>query len=415
MSPTRFPKHGAPGRGRAGAWVGAVLGVLAACSPAERVREGIAVDTLNGVVRVVNLASSPAVSMRAATLSESPLRIGRVEGDAPDVFGEIAAIAVGPGGEVYVADRAALEVRVFSATGEFLRTFGRQGEGPGEFEAIDGLVANDDGAVFVRDPRLGRVTRFGPDGEVEGSFRLERSFLIFSDGTTFWTDSAGRVYDRISLALGVDEPERTAVVVYSDETATDTVVAVSHRPARTFARQGDRVVLGIGVPFSPQPLIAVSAHGEIAAGLGDEYRVAVTDHRGDMLRLFAREIEPDPVDEAEKSEALRRLRARVEEMAPGSRLDDVGFPDEKPTIVRLHADPTGGWWVGRYRAEADPDDPTAPFPTEYDVFDASGRMIGSVTLPPMIPFQIGPDFVAGVEIDELGVQYAVVYDLVRGG
>lgn len=399
---------------RPGAWLLAVLGLWAACSPTDRVREGIAVDTLDGVVRVVNLASTPAASMRAATLSESPLRIGRVDGDGPDVFGEIAAMAVGPEREIYVADRVALEIRVFSAEGEFRRAFGRQGEGPGEFEAIDGLVVTPEGAVLVRDPRLGRITRFGPGGELEGSFRLERSFFIFSDGTTLWADSAGRVYDRISLAIGAGEPERTAVVVYAGDTATDTVVAVTHRPVRAFARQGERVVMGIAMPFSPQPLIAVSAGGLIASGLGDEYRISITDHLGDRLRLFAREIPPDPVEEAEKSAATARLSARVEEMAPGSTLDDLEFPDEKPSIVRLHADPAGGWWVGRYRGEADAEDPTAPFPTEYDVFDASGRMIGSVILPPFILFQVGSDFVAGVEIDDLGVHYAVVYDLVRG-
>ena len=391
------------------------LVLLAACAPAGRGSEGIAVDTLNGVERVVNLVSTPAASVVAAETTGTPLRIGSVEGDGPDVFGDIAAVAVGPDREVYVADAVALEIRVFSATGEHLRSFGRKGEGPGEFETIDGLVVGGDGSVLVRDPRLGRVTRFGRDGAFEDSFRLERSFMIFSDGTTFWSDSVGRIYDRITIGIGADEPDREAIVVYSPGAATDTVLAVSHRPERAFAREGDRVVFGITAPFTPQPVVAVSGVGEIAAGLGDAYRIAVMNRAGDTLRVFAREVPPDPVGEAEASAARDRLRARAEEMAPGARLDDVELPDEKPRIVKVYTDPRGGWWVGRYRGEPDSDDPTAPIPTEYDLFDASGRLLGTASLPPINLFQIGRDYVAGVEIDALGVEYAVVYDLARRG
>ena len=385
------------------------LGLLAACASDARVGEGIAVDTLNGVVRIVNLASTPAASRPAAELSEAPLRIGRVDGEGPDVFGEVDVVAVGPDREVYVADGVALEIRVFSAGGEFLRAFGRQGEGPGEFEAVDGLVVGADGSVWVRDPRLARVSRFGPDGAFEDSFRLERSFFIFSDGTTFWRDSAGRVYDRIVTSTGIDEPDRYGLVVYAPDAAPDTVFVVTHRPRRTFAREGDRTVLGMNAPFSPQPLVAVSAGGTIAAGLGDSYRIVVTNRVGDTLRLFARELEADPVSDAEGAAALERLRARAEEMAPGATLDDVDLPGTKPSIVQIHADGRGGWWVGRYRGERDPDDPTAALPTEYDVFDGTGRLLGGVTVPPVLVYQIGPDYVAGVETDPLGVQYAVVY------
>jgi len=43
------------------------------------------------------------------------------------------------------------------------------------------------------------------------------------------------------------------------------------------------------------------------------------------------------------------------------------------------------------------------------VFDGTGRLLGGVTVPPVLVYQIGPDYVAGVETDPLGVQYAVVY------
>lgn len=407
----------APGRLRARPpLVPACLLPLAAlaCAPGDRGPEGIAIDTVDGVVRLTNLAV-PGDAPVAGRLLPDPLRIGRVDGDGPDVFGEIAALAVGPDRDVYVADGAALEVRVFSPAGEFLRAFGAKGEGPGEFEAIDGLSVGPHGRVRVRDPRLGRVSVFGADGTFEDSFRLERSFLIFSDGTEFWSDSAGRVYDRIVLGLGADGPDRSAAVVYADGAVADTVVLVEHTPRRTFARQGERIVLGMTVPFGPRPLIAVSPTGEIAAGLGDAYRIAVTDASGDTLRLFARAVEPDPVTDPDAEAALDGMRARAREMAPGAVLDEVDLPDTKPFISEIRALDGGGWWVGRYRGEYSADDPTSPNPTEWDEFDAEGRYLGTVTTPPILVFGVGRDYVAGVETDDLGVEYAVVYDVARSG
>lgn len=103
-------------------------------------------------------------------------------GDGPAVFGRIGALARGDDGSILVADGQALEVRVFSQQGRFMRSFGRGGEGPGECEHIDGLVVEPSGSVTVRDPRLARIFRFAPDGAFEASFRLDRPFLIFSDG-----------------------------------------------------------------------------------------------------------------------------------------------------------------------------------------------------------------------------------------
>jgi hypothetical protein len=49
------------------------------------------------------------------------------------------------------------------------------------------------------------------------------------------------------------------------------------------------------------------------------------------------------------------------------------------------------------------------------VFDPEGRLLGSAEVPSNLTiFEIGPDYVLGVEIDELGVQRPVLYGLMRG-
>lgn len=58
-------------------------------------------------------------------------RLGSADGDA--VFTRVMDMALGPDGEIYVAQPQVPYVAVFSADGEPLQTIGRAGSGPGEF------------------------------------------------------------------------------------------------------------------------------------------------------------------------------------------------------------------------------------------------------------------------------------------
>ena len=59
------------------------------------------------------------------------LRLGAVDGDSPEVFGDVRSLAADDRGTIYVADVQAAEIRVFDSQGRSLRRFGRRGEGPG--------------------------------------------------------------------------------------------------------------------------------------------------------------------------------------------------------------------------------------------------------------------------------------------
>ena len=54
-------------------------------------------------------------------------------------------------------------------------------------------------------------------------------------------------------------------------------------------------------------------------------------------------------------------------------------------------------------------------PSEWVVFDGSGRMLGSVTTPAGLEVtEIGEDFVLGIWRDELDVQHVQLYELMKG-
>src|SRR5690348_623389 len=69
------------------------------------------------------------VHAKMGTLVEE-LSIGVVDGAEEYVFGDVADLALGPDGSLYVLDRKVPIVRQFDAKGKFVRNIGRAGSGP---------------------------------------------------------------------------------------------------------------------------------------------------------------------------------------------------------------------------------------------------------------------------------------------
>ena len=114
---------------------------------------------------------------------------------------------------------------------------------------------------------------------------------------------------------------------------------------------------------------------------------------------------------------MRRSRTRWPGSSPTSRravgpgyrsfLEEAGLPDTRPAYLHLLPDRTGNLWVSEFARH-----PTAP--GKWTVFDADGRWRGSVTMPPDFrPYEIGADWILGVERDEMDVQRVKLYPLVK--
>lgn len=99
------------------------------------------------------------------TLTDS---IGVELGDSNYVFASIDALAHGPDGNIYVLDRGACCVKVYSPRGEFIRRISRQGNGPGEITMSFSMAVLGDGRVSICAPMQGGIHNFLPDGEWEG-------------------------------------------------------------------------------------------------------------------------------------------------------------------------------------------------------------------------------------------------------
>ena len=88
-----------------------------------------------------------------------------ISGPFPGWFATVTSVAVGPQGNIFVADFYNNRVQKFSAQGRFLTSFGSSGTGPGQFSYTMAVAVAPDGTVFVTDLGNNRVLSFrpGPD------------------------------------------------------------------------------------------------------------------------------------------------------------------------------------------------------------------------------------------------------------
>ena len=104
-------------------------------------------DTFNNRVQVFN----PSGVFQSAFGSQ---------GSGKGQFRTPQGIAVGSGGNIYVADTNNNRVQVFNSSGVFQYDFGGQGSGSGQFANPYGIAVGSGGNVYVADTANNRVQVF---------------------------------------------------------------------------------------------------------------------------------------------------------------------------------------------------------------------------------------------------------------
>jgi sugar lactone lactonase YvrE len=120
--------------------------------------------------------------------------------------GYVVDVAMGPGGEVYIADAGLRLIAHFDPEGTLINVFGGFGEGDGEFsgDSPAALAVDSDGNVYALD--IGdagtRVQVFTPEGDFIRAFPVEealgaRAMDIGPDDTLFLTGYGGYILELI--------------------------------------------------------------------------------------------------------------------------------------------------------------------------------------------------------------------------
>lgn len=357
------------------------------------------VDTLESGQVVVHNPSRPLWSEADAWRVVEELRIGRVEGDGPDVFGQVLGLAVDGSSRLWVLDRHAQGIQVFDSTGAHVRSVGREGRGPGELLQATRVDPGPDGTMWVVDPGTSRVTVFDTGGTVVETKTVPGGYMIFPWPGGF--DDDGFYYVPIPVAGG------PALAKLDPSLApVDTLPAPEDPVERGFfgplVQGGGGMVANVPVPYQGTLTWGVTRRGTLLALVTDQYRLFELDPAGDTVRTFSREFDPLPVT----ADDVRKVREDFEQftgLAEG--IDLSRLPGTKPPTAGFFVDDRDHVWVERVTA-----DPRLSGRI-HDVFDPEGRFLGSATLPFPLGRLLRPvarrDRIYGVTTDSLGVQYVV--------
>ncbi len=122
--------------------------------------------------------------------------------------GYVADVAVGPAGEVYIADMGLRLIAHFDAEGALLNVFGGSGTGDGEFsgDSPAALAVDSEGNVYALDSGDAgtRVQVFTPEGDFLRAFPVEealgvRAMDIGPDDTLFLTGYGGYILELVPV------------------------------------------------------------------------------------------------------------------------------------------------------------------------------------------------------------------------
>ena len=373
-----------------------------------------------GVTIVENSGSAPLDGGGWSVAAEPDLSIGAVEGDADYQLYGVAGAHRLADGRIAIANAGTSELRLYDATGGYLGSFGQQGEGPGEFTSMRlvGVMAHD--VMVLADAGLRRITMVHPDEGMLGSAQVDASVLPFLNPAGLFADGSsvfGGHFD-VSRIMEMEEGLNRAPTVYRS-CAPDGSLATDFGdfPGAAFflewaERDGRRNLNPYLIPYGMLPQATVSADFFYFGG-GDRYEIQAFAPTGELVRLIRLDREPIRTTEEDKQryieesvpdrvgeERARELRALFEHL-PAS--------ETFPAYGQLKADALGFLWVEEYRL------PGEEVPI-WKIFDPDGALVGRVSLPLDVGIlEMGADYLLGIRLDEMDVEYVELYGLERPG
>jgi len=388
-------------------------------------------------------------------------RIGGIDADPWETFGENLQLSFGPDGGLYVLDRSGYRVVAIGPDGARRTEFGNEGEGPGEFRSPSGLVVTPEGDVVVLDFAARSFSIFDPQGEYRQSIRIPVVGGSFSMGSIQADPRGGGVYSApggggmMMMSMesrdGAPPPVPEPGIPIQRFSLAGEPVETLHRawdPRGSAIPQvsipgGGRGRGGVGgirigggqMAFRPTLRWAVTPDGGVAFIDSTTYRIQLMDTRGQVGRVLTRDVAPIPVtDRLKEQEKARRFaaleagegpqmrvaidngrgaqtlgQAQVREMQR-EQLESLGFWDEVAPVRGLAVDALGRLWVERGGA-----DPSEPGP--IDLVSFSGAYLGTIPADGLrTPRAFGPNgLVAYIETDEYDVPTIVVKRLSNPG
>lgn len=331
-------------------------------------------------------------------------RIDPEQPDSANTIRMIAALAVGPDGDIYVADPRTPAVRSYDKSGEYRRSFKVPPDSAGAYELPNGVAVLADGRVVIRDPGTASFLVYSSRGNY-----LERwphPHRIYSP-LPVMLDHKERLYTAYPFNPSAPREERRQGLVRysSDGTIEDTIPVPEFEyvpPALSVvSSEGDTV--SFRIPLYPRAFWAWSPAGDVIQGISREYSFDVVRPDGRVVRI-EREHEPVAASRSERMALYRAVDQRARQLDYRWTWRGPVVPETKPPYKSIFTDRDGRIWVLLHQPaqlrtsgaqEADSVSATSATrenrelpsardfvePIVFDIFEPDGRYLGQVSAP----------------------------------
>jgi len=311
-----------------------------------------------------------------------------------------------PDGSLMIADGSSREVRVFSADGEFLGSFGGSGDGPGEFRSLRRIENAGDTLLALG---RGRVTVAAHDLTLVRTFSIDpwTMDLHYLDGGWILPEVSRPVLPMDGLAGPVRRPE-PLVLLDSEGTRIDSVGEMPGAEVYVLVRDGSYV--GAAPHFFGKRSHVAALGRHILLGSSDRMQMEEMDPSGNLVRILRIPDYPLDLSDAQIASERDLLLGRL---TPGHPLrasfEAAPASETRPAFTDILVDPSGAVWLELHRAQSEEDQSE-----DWLVLDADGTWLGTVEMPDRFSVsEITMEAVLGVWWDELDVEHPRVLRLTR--
>ena len=338
------------------------------------------VDTVGGVVVVRNGTSLWRESEKWQVVEE--FRVGGSSwGENPDEelgYSLNVTVTLGPNGQIFVLERAAARVLVFSGDGEFVRSFGRAGEGPGEFRSPMAMMWDGTDRLWIADALRGRYHVFDSTGTIRRTVPRPGRAAKRLQHPLVWWEGPGIVVDEafdngMVLFLGVD-----TLGQFADTVAKLPDLELSRGLRGVIPRPSWESMNFVGAHYIARLRWSLAPDGTIWSATTGQLRLVQTNASGDTIRLAEtshRTAEFDRRDRAVIAEGLKEA---------GISRDDVELI--RPVLNAIYVMNDGHILVGIIEEVGE-------HPRAFDVFNPDGVFLGSIDLGFELPYRNIPALV----------------------
>ena len=382
----------------------------AACGEETSLQPGTAVVIDSAGVQIVT-NELLGTNARCALSDEPILSIGTVDGDEPHLFYQVRQAARLSDGSIAVVDGSSREVRIFTATGEHLRSMGGAGDGPGEFRGPWLLWVLPGDTLWVGDYMPWRFNVFSPAGEFSRAVQPDpyqlHAFVrggVLANGTSVnvtqaMTPPGGNSSAPVTFLVEVHGPDGTLI---------DTIAAL---PGQRFEPVSDYPGFFLPTLFGASPLVAARGTN-IAMTTARVPEVRILDEVF-RLRRIVRWAEPAREVTDVHLQAFRDdyVAERGGRGSPGWNNGDEAainnartVADLFPTAADLMIGRDGRLWVKRFTRPREE--------SAWMAFNPEG--IFSCHLAPgrdLTPYEFGADYLLALDVDDLGTERVVMHRL----